>query len=166
MPSIVFTMFLCENLISPILIWILNQLQLIKIYSESSHFLIKIFFKDSSEAINFTVDSYFEDFFKSLLNTIVVLTVGLIIVPITNKKIPLIVLSVFWILIQIIGTYLGLYLIKNSDMPLEMLGKRNFWVSLSFLMAGKLFGCYITYWFYSIYDFLNPFSKKEKLKDA
>jgi hypothetical protein len=159
-------MFLCENLISPILIWILNQLQLINVFTESSHFLIKIFFKESSEVINFTIDSYFEDFFKSIFNTIVTLTIGLMIIPITNKKIPLIALSVFWILIQIIGTYLGLYLIKNSDMPLEMLGKRNFWVSLLFLISGKLLGCYITYWFYSFNEFLDPFSKKEKLKDA
>lgn len=160
-PTILIVEFLSKVIATPVLIWIFNQVWIIKALSGITHFVVKLFSRNNSETINFTIDSYFEESFSSLVSTILGLFVGLLVIPVLNKKKPLLWLSVIWIVVTILAYYVFVSMVTEIGVPLKMDAERSSVIAASFILAGQILGSFIVWWIYSLYDFQNPFSKEK-----
>jgi uncharacterized protein YacL len=155
-----FVEFLSKAIVTPILIWIFKQVWIIKGLGEVTHFIVKLINKNNANSINYTIDSYIEESFSSLVSTTLGLFVGLIVIPVINKKIPLLCLSAFWLVLTILSNYVFVSMATEAlGVPLKMDADRHYVFATSFILAGQILGTYIIWWIYSLYDFQNPFSK-------
>jgi uncharacterized protein YacL len=158
LPAMVIAMLANKLIVTPILIWIFNQVWIIDSLAGVTHFIVKLINRENANSINYTIDSYVEESFSSLLSTILGLIAGLIVIPTINKKIPLLCLSAFWLVVTIISTYVFASLASELEVPLKMEADRNYYAATSFIIAGQIIGTYLVWWGYSLYDFKNPFS--------
>jgi uncharacterized protein YacL len=152
-------MLLNKAIVTPLLIWIFKQVWIIESLAGITHFIVKLVTKENAKSINYTIDSYVEESFSALVGTILGLIAGLIVIPAINKKIPLLCLSAFWLVLTIISTYVFASLTNELEVPLKMEADRNYYVATSFIIVGQIIGTYLVWWGYSLYDFKNPFSK-------
>lgn len=159
LPAMFIAMLLNKAIVTPLLIWIFNQVWIIESLAGVTHFIVKLVYRENANSINYTIDSYIEESFSALVSTILGLIAGLIVIPVINKKIPLLCLSTFWLVVTIISTYAMVSLVTELEVPLKMEANRNYYVATSFIIFGEILGIYFTWWLYSLYDFKNPFSK-------
>ncbi len=163
LPSMFLAMALNKMIVAPILIWLFNQIWIIEALSGITHFIVKLIFRDGAKSINFTIDSYAEEAFSSLTGMMLGLIAGLIVIPIINKKIPLICFSLFWLIVSILSNYVLVSLATELEVPIKMEAERNYLMAILFIIAGQTIGSYFVWKIYSYYDFLNPFSKENNI---
>lgn len=161
LPSMFIAMAFNKLILAPILIWLFKQVWIIEGLAGITHFIIKLIFRSNAKSINFTIDSYAEEAFSSLTGMILGLIAGLIVIPLINKKIPLICFIIFWLILNILSNYFFMEsFATETEIPLKMEGERNYQVAVAFILAGQIIGSYFTWKLYSYYNFLNPFSKE------
>ena len=159
LPSIFVAMALSKLIVTPVLIWIFNQVWIIKALSGITHFVVRLFFRNNYEAINFTIDSYIEEGFGSFVGIILGLFAGLVVIPTINKKYPLLCFSLLFVIISILVNYTFMSIASDLKVPIKMVAERSYVIATSFIIAGQILGTFIVWWIYSLYEFQNPFSK-------